>query len=172
MFRTGETAYAVSGNASSCTTASCNLYETSGENVSVPLLPNTAKSANNTATCDPSYFMADGRVKPYHMIARYKDIGTTLPDIMLVYCGINTEVCEDINIRNSIRNVGDTPVNASFGGLDYTLFVSTATNPLPTPSTNVFGDLDSRVAGKTTFCWERERLDGGPNWLVHIILER
>lgn len=161
-----------SGNASSCTTAACNLHDPAGGNVSFPLLPKSAYTGSTT--CCSAFINADGTIKPEYIITSVKNVGTTQPDIIAYYPLVKPEICTAINIASGVLKKGDTD-NVAFdigtNNTGYADFSGTNTSPiLATTADQVggVGTIDNRIWGKNAFGMST----GGNCTLIYVLLER
>lgn len=169
MFKAGEMAPG-HGDTSSCTDPSCNLFDPAGGGVNVPILPASVISKKDISACTQA---SGGRIVPGILIASVRGIGSDLPDIFLWYCGVRADVCEEINVKNGLKQKGDAPVRFSAGG-DTAPFASTHTNPILPSTVNQIGSQDSRINTQTTICYEREATGtlGAGNYVLHVLYAR
>lgn len=160
------------GDASTCTVDACNLYDPAGGNVTVPLLPKGSQLSDQStiaASCPINYFNSDGTIKPFAMIIGVKDVGTSLPELVLYYCGVKKSVCDALNAAT----LNDSTVSTLFWNFGGFGTFAGGTNPLPVTTANQIGGVspnDNRLAGATTFCVDA----AGPTSysLFHVLVAR
>lgn len=167
-----DSAKGINGDNSNCADNTCNLFSLSGGKVNPPLLPAEAIDVAYT-TCSTGTGVYNGQRKYYIMVASVQDVGTDLSDILLYYCGVRSDVCEAINIKQGLRAKGDSPIvngHGSLGASQYASF-SGDMSIIPTTEAGRFGSLDSRLNGARVFCSEDNSASFG-NFFYTVIHER
>ena len=143
----------LNGDLNACTSDKCNLFHPSGGGITAPLLPEGAFDPSPTSCLGNSY---NGHYKYHIRITSVEDIGSTLPDILLIYNCIRDDVCDQINYKMNVLSPGDADILHAKGsfGTDYASFNSSTEFTNLTP--NFIGSLDARAAGQKIFC-EKEQ---------------
>ncbi len=171
LFKTGFTS---NGDVTGCASSTCNLYDPAGGNVTVPMLPAEAFDTA-AANCSSNYGpLVDGRPRPRVFIASVNGIGTDLPELVLVTCGVKIEVCRAINYAMGLMKAGDADIANKHGAQASNDYQNYSGNVYPLPVTNAgqFGVDDARVKGQRTFCSYDNPSNNYGNWFYHVLWEQ
>lgn len=167
--------YTMTGDTNSCTQNSCNLYHSAGGNVIPPLISKVYISPKaDPAVCS---YINNAGIRPYPVLVSVAGVGSDLPEVAILYCGIEASICENINLMNGIRKKGETSVNFSagaYGPLNYAPFTGNDTKPMAVTTPNQISQ-DARTFGQKIFCNEYERAGGTAglgNSLLFVLMVR
>lgn len=110
--------------------------------------------------------------KLFAILASIKHVGTTLPEIIIGYKGLNKATCDQINIMNGIYAEGAAMIsmyeNFGTGGTDYTDFAGNM-DPFPALTADKWGSNDPRLIGRNTFCFYRGTVG---HYAMHVVYPR
>lgn len=151
-----------SGDVSACTTAACNVLDPAGGGATIAQMPEKARdpAATNCAASPREY-------KPMLLLLSVDQLGTTAPELVILYCGVRNEVCRAINtglglapeVMNTIGGVGAGNY-AIYGGNAY---------PLPVTTPGRIG-IDTRLKGAYSFCsYQPDMADNNGNIFIHVL---
>lgn len=155
-----------------CAIDQCKVYHPDGGGMTPPVTPGRARRPGVTQN------LAGSDVQSGVFLSSVKNVGTTLPDVILLMRGVNDAICNEINVKAGVYAEGGAKVNDNMGpgatsganGTDYDSFDMGLTSPFRTLNADVLGDNDDRIAGKTTFCFLRSVAAG--NYVVHVLYAR
>lgn len=160
------------GANNNCSTSNCEVFDPSGGGIAPMPLPK--KMFSESALGSTWLKTGNGDRKNSFNLVSVKDVGTTLPDIVVRLWGVNENLCDLINVKMGVYAQGSSYLNdgSGVGTSDGTSNVDWASfqgnlDPFPALTANVLGDADDRIASKTTFClWKSNHQGGG----VHHVL--
>lgn len=160
------TASWMSANAT-CASATCRLHDAAGGGLAGQALPanfrQDAASCPNVSTWNGHYFFRNVSVKNM-------GVATTM-DLMLLYPGVNKQLCTAINDKYGIANPGGNPPadadNNVSGTTDYS---GTLTGEISlSPHAVELGDTATAIDGQPMFCLDNT---DGCNYLWISLVER
>lgn len=153
--------YSASGVNGTCTSDLCRVFHSNGGTIPAQLLPKAAWDMGNVS------MTGSWQGKMWFRVLRVQDVGSPLPDLVLLYPGLSEEVCAQINKNLDIANLpsGSPPVDNDGSFLDHTGTLTA----FPAPAGMGLGDSASQIIGKRTFCVG----NGGSNYyFYHVIMAR
>lgn len=152
--------YSNSSANGTCANDECKLFNTMGGNVSPKLLPAKAWDLQN-ATMTTVW-----QGKMLFRIIKIKDVGSELPELTLLYPGINEKVCAAINKRVGVPNDNGVPFldpQETIGDYSGTL------SSFPIISGYGIGNDANAYADKRTLCVKTS----ANNWyFFHVLIAR
>ena len=145
-----------------CVNDLCKLFLSNGGAVPAQFLPKKAWDMDNTN------MTVGWQGKMWFRAIRVQDVGSDLPDLMLLYPGLSDEVCAQINKSLNIANDpdGSPPLDSASGA-----FVNYAGNltAFPAPVGIGLGDTATQIVGQRTFCVKNNLT---ANFFYHVLMAR
>jgi hypothetical protein len=142
---------------SNCSDDTCRLFAPDGRGAIAKFLPDEAVDATATNSNNRLYFM----------IAGIQNVGSDLPELLLVYRGVNNNICHAINRKMQI-NDSDGELNSD----NHRTFAQHQGNLIPYPNpSGILGDAEPKIIGKSILCVPHGATLFG-NYFYHVLVSR
>jgi hypothetical protein len=158
--------YSDSSANGTCTKNECKLFNIAGGGIPPKLLPFNAWHKSNTT------MTGTWRGKAYFRVIQVTDVGSDLPELLLMYPGIDPEVCKAINklLKIPLDGTGDSTFD--YFGTSPSVYSGTLNSfPILNNADNILGNTAQVIKGKNIFCVDHTNSNSN-YYFYHVLIAR